>query len=290
MTIKVALTPHENYRVMDLVAATGMNVKQWSESKNGPVKVPASNPAYCYEWSFIEPGQFVILNVWHSAIEERNGKAWCDLNMREWSEKGRKSRSLLPSEKSSLSKRALRMDHAIAYAFNNQLPIRVIVGEGSQRDISNLQSKRASRMKLRLLDPEAWSVQRYSARTGECRLSRGSLPRFVDQFTAPVPRPPHRRETSGEVWERDRKVRENVLTRAKGICECCGAMGFRMIGGSIYLETHHVIALSEGGSDDESNVVAICPNNHREAHHGERREIIKNHLRAILAQMYGRRN
>jgi hypothetical protein len=30
-----------------------------------PVRVPASHPAYCYEWAFREPGRLVVLNLWH---------------------------------------------------------------------------------------------------------------------------------------------------------------------------------------------------------------------------------
>jgi 5-methylcytosine-specific restriction protein A len=60
-----------------------------------------------------------------------------------------------------------------------------------------------------------------------------------------------------------------------------------MVGGEIYLETHHVIPLSGNGVDHVRNVVAVCPNDHREAHHGERREEIRSRLLVMLAEMYG---
>lgn len=50
--------------------------------------------------------------------------------------------------------------------------------------------------------------------------------------------------------------------------------------GSIYVETHHIIPLSEDGLDSEGNVVAICPNHHREAHHGQQ----KADMRQLLIQ------
>lgn len=228
------------------------------------------------------------MNVWHGEIQERNGRVWCDLNPRAWSEKGRQTTTLHPSERGALSKRAIRMDEAIAFAYGNRLPVRLIVGEGLQRDITNPKSKGASRMKLRLLDPEPWSVQRYKQATGECRLSRGTAPRYVDQFTAPEPRLPQQHEVSGKVWERDRKVRDAALSRAAGKCELCRKPGFRMAGGGVYLETHHVVPLSEKGVDHERNVVALCPNDHREAHHGERRDAIRTRLLAMLAEVYGR--
>ncbi len=287
MKVTDSLTPHVNQRVIDLVAAAGVDVGPWARSGKGPVQIPASNPAYCYEWAFIEPGSVIVLNVWHGEIQERNGQAWCDLNPRAYSEKGRSATTLQPSERGTLAKRAIRMDHAISYAFGNQLPVRLIVGDGTQRDISNPKLKNASRMKRRLLDPEPWSVQRYDQETGECRLSRGVASLYVDQFTTPEPRSPQQHEVTGKVWERDRKVRDAALTRAAGKCELCHEPGFRMAGGGIYLETHHVVPLSEKGGDHERNVVALCPNDHREAHHGKSRDVIRARLLATLAAIYG---
>ena len=66
-----------------------------------------------------------------------------------------------------------------------------------------------------------------------------------------------------------------VLGRANGQCEYCNEPGFVMGNRNIYLETHHIIPLSEKGSDDVNNVIALCPNHHREAHFG----IHKNELR-----------
>ena len=36
--------------------------------------------------------------------------------------------------------------------------------------------------------------------------------------------------------------------------------------GEPYLELHHIIWLSHGGSDSVDNVVALCPNCHRKMH------------------------
>jgi len=284
MNVIDSLKPHENQRVMDLVAAAGVNVGPWAETKGHA----ASNPAYCYEWAFIEHARLVVLNVWHGEIQERDGQLSCDLNPRAWLEFGRRTATLRSSELSALSKRATRMDQAIAYAFGEQLPIRLIVGAGPQRDLSDPESKTASRMKLRLLDPEPWSIQRYNLDTGACRLTRGTAPRYVDQFTAPEPHLPNQHEVTGKAWGRGRKVRDAALLRAAGKCEFCHQQGFRMVSGAIYLETHHVVPLSENGADHERNVVAICPNDHREAHHGERREAIRTDLLVMLARIYRR--
>lgn len=69
-------------------------------------------------------------------------------------------------------------------------------------------------------------------------------------------------------YSRSAAVRQAVLRRANGSCECCGNKGFVRPDGTRYLETHHVIALADEGEDAVSNVVAVCPNCHREAHEG----------------------
>ena len=60
-----------------------------------------------------------------------------------------------------------------------------------------------------------------------------------------------------------------VLEEADGVCELCGSLApFHRIGGDPYLEVHHVKTLAEGGPDVIENAVALCPNCHRELHHG----------------------
>ena len=69
---------------------------------------------------------------------------------------------------------------------------------------------------------------------------------------------------------RDPSVIAWVLGAAGGACECCASPApfVRTRDNSGYLEVHHVRMLSEGGSDTVENAVAICPNCHRELHHG----------------------
>jgi HNH endonuclease len=80
--------------------------------------------------------------------------------------------------------------------------------------------------------------------------------------------PEYRKRMAGS-YLRDAKVREQVLQRADGFCEECGQLGFRTRGGKPYLETHHVIALSEQGPDRPHNVIALCATDHRRAHYAE---------------------
>ena len=74
------------------------------------------------------------------------------------------------------------------------------------------------------------------------------------------------RARSGVVYRRDPKVRAKVLEIANGHCECCGEEGFLTESGQRYLETHHVVSVSERGPDTASNIVAVCPTCHRKAH------------------------
>jgi 5-methylcytosine-specific restriction endonuclease McrA len=62
---------------------------------------------------------------------------------------------------------------------------------------------------------------------------------------------------------------------------------FDIATGSIYLETHHVVPLAENGPDHTSNVVAICPKDHRRAHYAAERDEIAIRLTAILDSRVG---
>jgi 5-methylcytosine-specific restriction enzyme A len=80
--------------------------------------------------------------------------------------------------------------------------------------------------------------------------------------------PEYLRRMAGS-YVRDARVRTQVLKRAKGVCEECNQLGFLKSDGRPYLETHHVISLSEQGADKPHNVIALCANDHRRAHYAE---------------------
>ena len=70
------------------------------------------------------------------------------------------------------------------------------------------------------------------------------------------------------VYERDPDIVAETLFRSNGICGKCKkpAPFKRKKDGHPYLEVHHLLPLSKGGGDDLSNVIALCPNCHRELH------------------------
>lgn len=86
----------------------------------------------------------------------------------------------------------------------------------------------------------------------------------------------------GTVYRRDPKVRADIIRVANGHCECCGEEGFLTQSGQRYLETHHLVGVSERGPDKASNIVAVCPTCHKKAHFAaDRIEIERRMFEAI---------
>jgi hypothetical protein len=186
--------------------------------------------------------------------------------------------------------------------------VRVIVLAGDRREREEL-GKASSSVEARKLDTENWFMHAYDNDTGDTLLVRGIAlesielptagtdaetsvetpveavpeidgPKYIDQFSAPVPSTV--REATVLLRDRSAAVREAVLMRAGGICELCNEPGFITTADSVYLETHHVVRLADNGPDHPTNVVAICPTDHRRAHYAADRDEIAMQLTAIL--------
>lgn len=216
--------------------------------------------------------------------------------------------------------RARKFESALQRSFRKRLPVRVIVNEGDQRADDELGTSK-SKVKLRQLDDARWFVHRYDDATGDTLLVRGIEPEgvepapaehaaeasataqelpapssvtdpsppaatlaYVDQFSEPAA--VAAREATVLVRDRSAAVRASVLVRSQGCCEFCARPGFLTAAGSIYLETHHVVPLSEDGPDHESNVVALCPEDHRRAHYGAERLAMAERLHALLRRHF----
>jgi 5-methylcytosine-specific restriction protein A len=84
------------------------------------------------------------------------------------------------------------------------------------------------------------------------------------------PKLPVRSKAIVSVYLRNPYVVAAVLERAKGKCERCHkpAPFLRGKDGTPYLEVHHKIRLADRGEDTVDNAIALCPNCHRELHHG----------------------
>jgi len=266
------LAPTKRERIVDLVRAAGIDVSDWANFKGGRKKA-ASNPRYCYEWSFVEANKVVVLNLWFANLHQRNGVVVCDFNMRETAERA----GQIPNN-TVRQNRCRKMDEAVQRALKENLTVRVVICEGERHHIDD---EKASRVSKRRLDKEPWAITAYDSSSGQCTLTRGSHSgRFVDQFAVQEETSPQaeRHTISGEVFLRNREIRRQVLFRANGLCEWCSQPGFSMADGRVFLETHHVVPLGEGGPDTLRNVVALCPNHHREAHYG----VISGEMRRML--------
>lgn len=87
------------------------------------------------------------------------------------------------------------------------------------------------------------------------------------------------------IYKRDAAIRRKVVKRSKGSCEYCDQQGFRKIDGQYFVEAHHIISLSDQGPDKLTNVIALCPNHHREAHFGKRWKKMQKEFKMILQKM-----
>jgi 5-methylcytosine-specific restriction enzyme A len=89
---------------------------------------------------------------------------------------------------------------------------------------------------------------------------------------------PGRTSSTNSGYCRDPKIRAAVLRRAKGKCEHCDELGFSLKSLKHYVEAHHIIHLSMDGPDTMENVIALCPNHHREAHYGSKSDVLEREL------------
>ncbi|WP_288107411.1 HNH endonuclease signature motif containing protein [Limnobacter sp.] len=263
---------------MDVVAEAGIDVSDWSNYARG-AKSPAANPAYCYSWTFAEPGRFVLLNLWYVELKEADGTIFQDMNYRELATQFERSK-----EKSAWGRRAREVDLALQLAWREKLPVKVVICDGQRRDIADPYSE-ASKVERRVLDNQLWAVTDYDWSTGAATVTRGASPEpYLDQFSVlPLSNEtPVRTPRLVEVPGRSADVRRQALRRAKGCCQWCKEPGFCMPNGRVFLETHHVVPLSEGGIDTLANVVALCANHHREAHYGEKKSAMRERLLSYL--------
>ncbi|AXT34418.1 hypothetical protein D1820_05195 [Phaeobacter sp. LSS9] len=73
------------------------------------------------------------------------------------------------------------------------------------------------------------------------------------------------------VFVRNSEFSRRVRQAANGVCDACNRKTFQTPSGDWFLEVHHKTWLSEGGADTIENMVALCPNCHRQEHFGSTR-------------------
>lgn len=305
-----SLRPTQWAAIMDVVAAAGIDVSKWAIKQDGsPVQEPKANPHYCSDWAFGGSGEPTLLCVWHKSLTAAQDGIRYEGNLRVVFSGlnsvaiDRANSRIVKSRARKQATRASDFDLLVQHAFRKQKPVRVVLLIGQVRPEAEL-GWDTSKVKFRLLDAEPWYVHSYSDDDGSFRMVRGlrhdgtsevdteanetsessEEPVFVDQFD--VPELQEKRDSTGAVYPRSREVREAVLRRAGGICVGCGQPGFKTGNGAVFLETHHVVPLSEQGPDVEWNVVALCPNDHRRAHYGVDRMELRDELLEKLLEAH----
>ncbi len=262
------LKPLRKALVMDLLAEAGFDVSDWKNVKGQP---PSRNPKYCYNWSFEQPGEAIALCLWHRDLIPRNG-----------------SIAFHRKPSARASKRRNHQDAAfgarLELAYRQQLPVRVIVIEGKQRDPADPKPK-ASSVKVRELDKALWAVTEYDYDTGECWVVRGEKP---------VAPPVEASDLEGSwfegksrlnfIYHRQRESRarrekiRDALSKNAGrlICEVpnCGFDFMARYGalGEGYAQVHHLLPLSsaprEGRKVTLRDLAVVCANCHVMIHIG----------------------
>ncbi len=276
MSVLDELKPTQKLLAMDLLEEAGVDVSQWKNYKGAQ---PAANPKYCYNWSFEQPGERVVVCLWHRGLKRGNGKVFFRRRPRAYA-------SVREEPGASVwNRRDADFGKNLELAYRQQLPIRVIVVEGEQRNPADLKPK-ASVVKARLLDPIAWAVTEYDYPTGECLLERGKKPVLpaVDSadlelswFEAAKWKRAfvyHRRR---EAEARRKKIQEALrVNEGKLICEVpnCGFDFAEQYGalGEGYAQVHHLLPLGKAPTDGREpklkDLAIVCANCHVMIHAG----------------------
>ena len=85
------------------------------------------------------------------------------------------------------------------------------------------------------------------------------------------------------VYDRNPLVITIAKSRARNRCEvpACTYEPFESKSGMAYCEVHHIVPLSDGGTDQIENAACLCPTHHRELHHGKNWLALQRSLQAI---------
>jgi hypothetical protein len=274
MTTRGDLRPVERLLVMDILQSLGMDVAKWADMRGGTHRA-ASNPKYCYNWSFHQPGEFVVACFWYEGLKQKGSRLYYEINR-----SLRGPRRTEPGTGSD-NKRANELDRYLWLAYSEQLPLRIIFVRGSPH---NAAKQKPPSVNARLLDPAPWAVVEYDVRTGRCVMERDVAPVPVSISAEDV-------ETSGfegalrrkfvthrrrEGTMRRAKIAEAIAKHGRLLCEVpqCGFDFEKRYGklGHGYAQVHHLIPLHKapaaGRAAKLSDLAIVCANCHVMIHAG----------------------
>jgi 5-methylcytosine-specific restriction enzyme A len=278
MTESIAtLRPQRLDHVMDSAREAGIDVSAWSNFVGGPARA-RSNPKYCYEWSFVQDGKVVVLNLWLHDMKRRAGRIVQQHNFLEWAR---------VAPKTNWKTRARKMNFAVATAWDDALPVRVVICDGEKRDPKNSDAV-ASEVAARELDRVAWAVTAYDPMTGAATITRGATPpsrrgRARSRAAWSPNELPEvaqcwegaRRQVFVNAYERDTRARRDCLRFFGYACAACDVLLADRYGdlGVEFIEVHHTRPLSKCGSgyevDPRRDLVPVCPNCHTMLHRSD---------------------
>jgi 5-methylcytosine-specific restriction protein A len=94
------------------------------------------------------------------------------------------------------------------------------------------------------------------------------------------------RERKSIYRARSAAIKFYVIARSEGLCEGCGEPApFVTDKHKPYLEPHHTLRVADDGPDHPKNVIALCPNCHRRAHHAKDAEAFNDRLKRKLSRI-----
>jgi 5-methylcytosine-specific restriction protein A len=262
---------------MDLARDAGINVSDWAHFAGGKARA-RTNPKYCYEWSFVQPGKVVVLNLWIENMKRASGRIVQRHNF---------LKSASRASKANWKARARKMNLAVSTAWEEGLPVRVIVCDGKKRNPNDRKAS-ASRVTARGLDPVSWAVTHYDSTTGDVTITRDAAPsrrigRSRTKRTVQVLFPDELREPDRFVegarrlvlinaYERDHRARTECLRFFGYACAVCDLVFATRYGklGEEFIHVHHTRPLSRCGPnyevDPRRDLVPVCPNCHAMLH------------------------
>ncbi|MDC0683124.1 hypothetical protein [Sorangium atrum] len=166
------LRPSAKPRMMDLVQQAGIDVAPWAFRADGkPVKAPAANPAYCYEWCFVDNDR-VVVSLWFELMSLADGRVVQRVNMRDLRRRVERAKHLDAGTRTANVRRAVAVDSAVFRAFRESLPVRAIVCDGDRRDLDDVARRDPSKVERRLLDDSPWHVTAYDIPSGDTVIAR----------------------------------------------------------------------------------------------------------------------
>lgn len=209
--------------------------------------------------------------------------SWCAMDEREskavftiWKDRIEGNKTVLTSTDPDVTKRPGFKDQerVIEKVIGRNLPAYGLVCEAenpahSPRSIKTIDATYVVRLSIKRVDGLAEAIHIEKVHFAD--VARGDFDSAIDDLAGSIPpgnQTPDRALHASYSYKRDPKVRAHVLKRSKGRCEYCGEEGFQMANGEQFVEAHHIISLAEQGPDTLENVIALCPNHHREAHYG----------------------